>query len=80
MDTSNAELFATRLGLDKWDGNLPKGAFRVAYCPDCEHEWKHETRVTGWTSNLTGETSAYCPICGKRAATLSPVYVPREGN
>lgn len=45
-------------------------AYRLHQCEN-KHRWQSEVKF-GATTNLSGEASAYCPTCGKKAQSSSP--------
>ena len=53
---------------------------REAECSRCKHVWYAIVEYGEYTTNLSGEKTVYCPICGKRATYLSPWINPHWTN
>lgn len=52
--------------------------YRKAECFACGVIWKYRVVLADNTTNLSGETSSYCPACGKKADYYGPVYKCEE--
>lgn len=46
---------------------------RSCDCLRCHHQWTQDTALSLYTANLSGEASIYCPKCGTREVSASPI-------
>jgi DNA-directed RNA polymerase subunit RPC12/RpoP len=47
-------------------------------CFNCGNKWTKKVELSPHTQNISGEATAWCPECGKRAGSSSPIREVEE--
>ena len=61
-------------------GESAKGPYRMHTCSQCKHQWLTKAvPAKGFTPNISGEATPWCPLCHRRASESSAhIYVEKE--